>query len=62
MEKIFILMLATHAGDAGVQNATPVWAIVGEAQCDTVAQILNANSDSAYVFCVPEAGPGEQDT
>lgn len=59
MKLIFILMLANSATDGDLENAYPVWAIEGEVECQTVAQILNANSDSAYVFCVPEEAPAD---
>lgn len=50
--KLFILMFALSATDMDVEGAEPIWVFESQADCHQVAETLNRNSDTEYVFCV----------
>lgn len=52
MEALFILWIA--AAGAPASEAYPLWAIEGQANCETVAEILSLNSDAEVLSCRPE--------
>lgn len=48
----FMLMLALSASDIDVENAEPLWVLNTQTECQLVADTLNKNSDTEYLFCV----------
>lgn len=50
--KFFILFLALSAGDMDVEQAEPMWVLENQEECQQVADTLNRNSSSEYLFCL----------
>lgn len=48
---LFILMLASNAGDYGVEHATQVTTFDTLQDCQGAAEAINSVTDQEYAFC-----------